>query len=295
MNSIIIVFTQIAEWLGKLLIFVLAALSPILFIGLGQFFYYYIFKKMRIPKRSKPPTYIRENFFKKLFWDFPNRVVLDIYTLDRDRYPDTGIVIFEGEQGSGKSIAAVHYIYTQMEKYPMACFNANIYIKGQKDLIQSLEAVIDSNNGIYGQLNMIDEIQNWLNSNESKNVPVEFIGELCQQRKQAKQIIGTTQRFNRLSKQLRQECSLLCKPITIFGCLTIVRVYKPNVDADGVIKKSRLMRTYFFVHTDELREAYDTYAKVARLNIKGFKPRSEQLNNNDVNTYNVPADGKKVI
>lgn len=101
------------------------------------------------------------------------------------------------------------------------------------------------------------------------------------QRKQAKQIIGTTQRFNRMSKQLRQECSLLCKPITILGCLTIVRVFKPNVDTDGVVKKARHIKTYFFVHSDELREAYDTYEKVKRLNLKGFKPKSEQINNDN--------------
>ena len=275
-------FTTFLNLLGKALLVLCLAILPLFIIGLFQFLFYYIFKGFRIPKRRIPPTYRRQSFIKRFFWDFPKRFVLDLFTQNPDRYKDTGIIIFEGEQGSGKTIAAVHYIYTQLEKYPSASFSSNIDVTGQKELLDGLEKVIDSDNGIYGQLNLIDEIQNWLNSNESKNVPVEFIGEICQQRKQAKQIIGTTQRFNRMSKQLRQECSLLCKPITICGCLTIVRVFKPNVDADGVIKKARHVRTYFFVHTDELREAYDTYAKVKRLNLRGFKPRSEQLSNDDV-------------
>ncbi len=80
-----------------------------------------------------------------------------------------------------------------------------------------------------------------------------------------------------MAKQLRQETTVLMKPITILGCFTIVRVYKPNVDADGAIKKARCLKWYFFVHTNELREAYDTYAKVERLSLKGFKPRNEQI------------------
>lgn len=50
---------------------------------------------------------------------------------------------------------------------------------------------------------------------------------------------------------------------------------------DGVVKKARHIKTYFFVHSDELREAYDTYEKVKRLNLKGFKPKSEQINNDN--------------
>ncbi len=279
---------------GKALLALVLALVPMCLIGIGIFVYYYVFKGYRLPKRVTPPTYRRRSALLRLFWDFPKRFVMDLYTQNPDRYENTGIVIFEGEQGSGKSIAAVEYIYSQLEKYPRAEFNANIDVEGQHSLIEGLEDIIDSDNGIYGQINLIDEIQNWLNSNESKNVPVEFIGELCQQRKQAKQIIGTTQRFNRMSKQLRQECTLLCKPITVMGCLTIVRVYKPNVDADGAIKKARKLRTYFFVHTDELRESYDTYAKVKRLDLKGFKPKSEQINNdNEVTVISGKENTKK--
>lgn len=271
-------FSMFGEILSKLLVILAAFLVPMALVGVSLYFYYFI-KGKRPKKRIKPSTYVRSNFFKRLFWDFPRRLVLDYYEKDPDRYTDTGIIIFEGEQGSGKTIAAVEYILSQLQKYPLAKFSANIDVKGQDSLLEGIDSVLDSNNGIYGQLNLIDEIQNWFNSNESKNVPIEFVGEICQERKQSKVIIGTTQRFNRMCKQLRQECTMLCKPMTIFGCLTIVRCYKPNVDSDGVVKKARLLKTYFFVHTEELRNSYDTYEKVKRLNLKGFKPRSEQYGN----------------
>lgn len=270
--------------LSKACVYLAIAIAPIIFMMLFFLVYFFIFKKMRFPKRSRPPFDFKENFFKKLFWDFPKQFIYDRFTQNPDRFSDTGIVIFEGEQGSGKTIGAVEYCFRECRKYPLARFSSNIIINGQHSCLKSLNDIINTNNGIYGQLNLVDEVQNWLNSNESKDVPVEFIGEICQQRKQAKTIVGTTQRFNRMSKQLRQETTLLMRPITVLGCLTIVRKYKPNVDADGVVKKARLLGVYFFVHNPELREAYDTYAKVKRLSLKGFKPKSERLGENEAPT-----------
>lgn len=262
--------------LEQLCVVLVVMIAPIVIMMLVFFLWYHFVKKMPIPKRREPPTNHKRNFFVRFFWDFPKRFVLDRLTQDPDRYNNTAIIIFEGEQGSGKTIAAVQYIYEELRKYPLAQFSANIDVKGQSCLLEGLEQIIESDNGIYGQLNLIDEVQNWLNSNESKNVPVEFVGEICQQRKQAKAIIGTTQRFNRMSKQLRQETTFLMRPITVMGCLTIVRKYKPKVDADGQVTKMKMLGCYFFVHSDELREAYDTYSKVKRLNLKGFKPKSER-------------------
>ena len=265
-------------------IILLVILTPIVLVMLGNFLWYHFVKKMPIPKRREPPTSRKRNVFVRLFWDFPKRFVLDKLTQDPDRYNNTAIIIFEGEQGSGKTIAAVQYIYEELRKYPLAQFSANIDVKGQSGLLEDINQILETDNGIYGQLNLLDEVQNWFNSNESKNVPVEFVGEICQQRKQAKAIIGTTQRFNRMSKQLRQETTILMRPITIMGCLTIVRKYKPKVDADGQVAKMKMLGCYFFVHSDELREAYDTYAKVKRLNLKGFKPKSERYGEGETAT-----------
>ena len=262
--------------LEQCVLIIAVLMIPILLVMVGAFVWYHFIKKMPLPKKKEPPTSKKRPAIVRLFWDFPKRFVLDKLTHDPDRYPNNAIIIFEGEQGSGKTIAAVHYIYEELRKYPLAQFSANIDVKYQAFLLEDIDDIIETNNGIYGQLNLIDEAQNWFNSNESKNVPVEFVAELTQQRKQAKAIIGTTQRFNRMSKQLRQETTFLMRPITIMGCLTIVRKYKPKVDVDGQLDKLKLIGCYFFVHSDELRNAYDTYAKVKRLNLKGFKPKSER-------------------
>ena len=252
-------------------------LVPLLLSCLVWWFYFYVIKKIRPPKRKKQPTYMQDNFLKRIYIDFPRRFILDRLTLNPDRYNDTGIFIFEGEQGSGKTISAIHYIKMQLEKNPLATFSANLEVEGQKELLEDWRQIITTENGIYGQLNLIDEIQNWFNSNETKDISLDFIGEICQQRKQAKAIIGTTQHFNRMCKQLRQETTYLMRPMTIAGCLTIVRQYKPTVDIDGQLKKLKLLHTYFFVHTDELRNCYDTYNKIKRISHKGFKAENMLL------------------
>lgn len=235
------------------------------------------FKKSRFKKLK--PKYSKKGFFfflKRLFISFPRRFALDLYERDPDRFNIYGLHFFCGEQGSGKSIATVHFLKMIKEKYPGAQIRSNISLDFQDGVIDSPESLLDES-GTTGQVNFIDEIQNWFNSLESKNMPPEVAGEICQQRKQAKCLVGTSQVFYRMAKQLREQCTLLYEPMTLFGCLTIVRVYKPKVKDDGTVDKKVLRRVYFFVHDDELRNAYDTYEKIKRLTMKGYKSRSEQL------------------
>lgn len=280
MNILSGTFNAFLDMFNGIIIFLLKVLgvlcAPFIVMCLA-FTVYYLIKGKRFPKRKKQPTYKKESVLKRLYWDFPKRFILDKFELNPDRFPETGILIFEGEQGSGKTMSAVEYTFRLIKKYPLATFSSNFDVKGQKSTIEDLNDIMSAENGIFGQINLIDETQNWLNSNESKNVPVEFIGEICMQRKQAKLIIGTTQRFNRMAKQLRQETTFLFKPLTICGCLTVVRKYKPDVDSDGVVKKAKLLGCYFFVHTPELRNSYDTYQKIKRLSLKGFRSSAEQL------------------
>ncbi|MBO7695708.1 MAG: hypothetical protein J6T10_24015, partial [Methanobrevibacter sp.] len=108
--------------------------------------------------------------------------------------------------------------------------------------------------------------------------------EICQERKQHKMVCLTTQRFNRLSAAIREQIDYYVKPMTIAGCLTIVRVYRPQIkEFEAAVVKLRRIKTYFFVHSDDLRGSYDTRAKVQRLTLKGWKPRNEQILN-DIDT-----------
>ncbi len=97
-----------------------------------------------------------------------------------------------------------------------------------------------------------------------------MIQEITQQRKQRKIFVGTTQRFERMAKPLREQVNYIYYPVTIAGCLTWVRVYKPNVDSEGQLKAKKLIKMYFFVHDDELRNSFDTFHKIKKQAEDGF-------------------------
>lgn len=261
---------------------------PLLFIGLVFFVYYFIKGKRikrRTVKRKKPHygsyfPYYRGgvlSILKRLFIDFPRRLVLDIYDRDPDQFDTFGVHVFAGEQGSGKTIAAMHFIKCLKERNPMCKIASNIDLDYQDDVINDWKDIMNKNNDEHGQVVMIDELQNWFSSNESKNFPPEMLTEITQQRKQRKCVVGTSQVFTRVSKPIREQVTFLYRPVTFFGCLTFVRVYKLTLTDDGTVDKMHLRKMYFFVHDDELRNCYDTYEKVQRISLVGFQDRSQQI------------------
>ena len=249
-------------------------------------FFFIIFYYLK-GKRRKKPKYRKKykrpglfgwifSIFKRLLWDLPRRFVLDWYDKNPDGFHEYGVHLFAGEQGSGKSIAVAEFILRLKKLYPACKLLTNIDFKDQDFKVTSPDDFIMNNNGEFGMIVFLDEIQNWFSSMESKNFPPEALEDITQQRKQRKIFVGTSQVFLRVSKPIREQITLLYKPLTIAGCLTIVRVYKCKLDDSGSVKNEMLRKLYFFVHTDEIRQAYDTYERVERLASKGYKPRIEQ-------------------
>lgn len=258
----------------------LAVLIPVCVMLLFNFLYRLVFKRQKVPKRSKRPAfhYVEKfNPVKLVFWEFPRRIIKDYFERNPDSFDTYGVHVFAGEQGSGKSIAAAHFIKMIKERNPCCRIASNINLDFQDSVIHDWTDIIQTSNGESGQVIFLDEIQNWFSSNESKNFPPDMLTEITQQRKQRKIVVGTSQVFTRISKPIREQITLLYKPMTIAGCFTIVRVYKVSLNDDGTVKKMKMRRWYAFVHDDELRSCYDTYEKVERLSVKGFQPRSEQL------------------
>ena len=269
---------SVASWLiGAVII----ALIPFAVVCLIRYIYYYR-KGYRIPQRKHLSTYHKHSFLRRLFWDFPDRFVKDRLIRNPDAFPYNGLIMICGEQGSGKSMCSVHMLLALKKMYPKLHISSNIRLTFQDSIIESPDDIILRNNGESGCIKFLDEIQNWFNSNESANFPPEMLSEVSQQRKQYSLFVGTSQKFNRIGKAIREQTSYLLLPLTIAGCMTIVRVYKPTLDTNGEMIKKRAVKTYFFVHSEEIREAYDTYEKVKRLSMKGWKPRSEQITTDNV-------------
>lgn len=128
-----------------------------------------------------------------------------------------------------------------------------------------LDCLKHISNNEFGVVFFIDEIHLELNSLESKNVDIEVMIEISQQRKQRKKIIGTSQIYFRLAKPLREQVFdiVLCR--NFFGCLQYNRAVDgfKTVEENGKLKYDVKKRTLYF-HTPEMYSRYDTYAKMKR-------------------------------
>lgn len=210
-----------------------------------------------------------------------------------------GTMIFCGSQGKGKTLSAVNYIYQIMEAYPYCILCTNVALKdypfsahliGDKVLYDDTRTVVNSddilngvydkrivveyngldclkfvNNGEYGVVYLIDEIHLELNSLESKNIDVDVMVEISQQRKQRKHIIGTSQVYMRLAKPLREQV------FDIVLCNNYFKIFQLNKLINGETAKEdngklecEVKGHYFYIHSPEMYSRYDTYAKMKR-------------------------------
>lgn len=186
---------------------------------------------------------------------------------NRDELKVTGINIFAGPQGSGKTLSLVHYLKPIIKDYPKAIIVTNIEFNFKipnKIINYTGFHDFELENGIYGVIYVLDEIHLILNSLESKGVPLSVIVELSQQRKQRKLILGTSQVYSRMAKPLREQIRnvIICR--NFFGLLQ----FNYLIDAfnckekDGELKFDKLKSSFFF-HSKEDYLAYDTYKKMS--------------------------------
>lgn len=187
-----------------------------------------------------------------------------------DYFDPEGIMILCGSQGSGKTLTAVQYVKKVCEMYKrcILCTNVEIFdLPEHTQVIEydGLDCLKNIENGYYGVLYFIDEIHLELNSLESKNIDMDTIIELSQQRKQRKHIVGTTQVYMRCAKPLREQV----KDIVL--CKSYFKVLQKNQLIDGFNSyeengklQADVIKTYWWFHSPDLYQSYDTYAKMKR-------------------------------
>lgn len=189
-----------------------------------------------------------------------------------DYFFPSGLMVFCGVQGSGKTLSATQYIQKLSYIYPKAIIVTNTdlsCLNPESKVIpyDGIECLKTISNGEQGVIYFIDEIHLEFNSLESKNIPIEVMVEIAQQRKQRKHIIGTTQVFGRMAKPLREQINIavICKKL--MGCLQYNKFVKgeESSEEDGKIVAPVLMRSLWW-HSPRYYANYDTFAKMRRYN-----------------------------
>ena len=195
---------------------------------------------------------------------------------NKDYFKPSGVSVYVGWQGGGKTLSAVYHVDRLMSIFPKCklvtniIFNNNlidysdriIYFQSVDELAEKLVKV---NNGEYGVIYLIDEIQTYFNALDSKNIPPYVFTEISQQRKQRKAIIGTSQLWDRMAKPFREQANyeIRCNTfLNIFTTQTVIDAHTLKLDDKTGRSVGNVIKRGWFFHNRRIRNMYDTYQKV---------------------------------
>ena len=161
----------------------------------------------------------KASFFRRLLIDFPKQFTDDLFEKDPEFFKYQGLIVFEGRQGSGKTMSMVEFIMRMQEEYPLAKTTTNFGLISQNKELKDWKMLIDYKNDKQGVIVGMDELQNWFSSNDSKNFPPEMLGIITQNRKNRRIILGTSQNFFLLAKAIRSQATEVRRCTTLFRLL----------------------------------------------------------------------------
>lgn len=232
-----------------------------------------------------------------LYWWF-----LDIRRYDKEVFRPFGCWFYVGKQGSGKSMSLIAKLEKLRKRYPKVKIYTNMGYAFETAPLKSLNDLLNRElyNGKYGTIFVIDEIQSEFSCSTSKDFPESLLSVVTQQRKNRILILCTSQVFTRVSKPLREQCYRAIECQTIFGRYTRNKVFNGIQYADSFDlpphERRKVCRRLFldtFVQTDYLRNCYDSYQLIERLDRKGFSPKMADVDNKTNITINANSKFKK--
>lgn len=212
----------------------------------------------------------------------------DIKNFDRELFRPFGCWFYVGKQGSGKSMSLIYQLERLRRRYPKCKIYTNMGYRFETAPLKSLNDLLnrDLYNGKYGTIFVIDEIQNEFSCQTSKDFPETLLSLITQQRKNRILILTTSQIFTRVSKPIREQCYRAIECQTFFGRYTRNKIfngiqYSDSIDLppDKRRRACKRINLQTFCQTDYLRECFDSYKLIERLNRNGFVPKIGDLNN----------------
>ena len=183
-------------------------------------------------------------------------------------FPVDGLITFCGPQGSGKTLSAWNYIKQLLLRFPKCVLVSNVKINNPpkglkiilfKNLDQLIELFETVNNGEYGVIYFIDEIQVLFNALLKRGMNVQTLEVISQQRKQRKHIVGTAQVFMKIDKVFREQMKnvVICKNFFKFLQFNKLVDGFESEEKDGKLVPA-VKKYCLWFHTLELYNAYDT-------------------------------------
>lgn len=201
----------------------------------------------------------------------------DLKHIDKEIFPLYGVHFYVNSMGSGKTISVTEKALRLREKYPKLWIVSNYEITVADDYFSDYETLLNMKNpngSEYGLLVLFDEIHLTFASDNWKNAPADLLDYIAMRRKEKTLILGTSQVFGRIDKKLREQCTVVIECVTYLNRWTFNKAYRVEdylvngeLKDSGQKKRRRLFR-YNFVQTNNIRQAYDSYALVEKINLK---------------------------
>lgn len=203
-------------------------------------------------------------------------------------HPD-GLLVFVGGQGTGKTLSAVNYVYNLLAIYPKALIVTNIDLRDYPVDNVRVFRFNDATdlkkykNGKEGVIFLIDEIHLYFNSLKSKNINMDVMTQIAQQRKQRIHIVATSQVFGRMAKPLREQFSsiVLCKCYFNFIQKNSL-IDRDSIDGEestGTNITGKVVRNYWWFRCPKMFDRYDTYAVIENKNLTAALDEKQDIYN----------------
>lgn len=185
-----------------------------------------------------------------------------------DYFYPSGIWVYCGPQGSGKTLSAVKTLKAMLKDYPKAKVCSNLDIKGlEQEIIPFTDysQLTELSNGVNGIIFLLDEIHVLWNSLESKDIPISEMACFCQMRKDRRVIIGTSQVYGRIAKPIREQLQYVIDCNNIFNLIQYNKILDPSeaIEKNGHID-SKCLGTSVWFHSPDLYDSYDTLFKIKK-------------------------------
>lgn len=192
-----------------------------------------------------------------------------------DYFSPDGVIVFTGSQGSGKTLSAVRYLDNLCRLYPKAILVSNCMLRlpnyhGELLPYEGIPSLSKLDNGTFGIICFIDEIQTEFSSLESSKLHPSTISLISMQRKRRLHIVGTSQILKRIAKPWREQLSAVVDCSSLFGAIqinSVVDFTSISEDSDGNLSSYKYNGRRFFIRSPRYYGMYNTFERVKRVGV----------------------------
>lgn len=187
------------------------------------------------------------------------------YTKEEDDFP-FGIRLYDGVQGSGKTLSMVFDTLILKKYYPDLKIISNAGIRGIDDIdyYTSVDELINAINTNVAKhtVVLIDEGLTYFA--ENTGIDPAFMSQITQNRKNRRLIMISTQKFKRLNNRIRDFSleTVKCRSFLNFQVNTVRDDQSVQWDKEEMDFVGRKKYTYIFKRNNELFKRYDTYQNI---------------------------------